>query len=68
MKVIRKRLNDAVERIGASDSPQDREWTYIPYDQLSGRIGTLSVRSPERCAIVLVECPLKAARRPYHKQ
>jgi len=49
-------------------SPDDRSWFYIPYDQLTDRIGPLSRIAPDEAGIVLVECPAKAARRPYHKQ
>jgi deoxyribodipyrimidine photolyase-related protein len=48
--------------------PARRRWLYIPYDQLSDRIGELSRRDPGDVGIVLVENPHKAARRPYHKQ
>ncbi|MEM6454843.1 MAG: cryptochrome/photolyase family protein [Acidobacteriota bacterium] len=46
----------------------DRRWLYVPYDQLSDGIGPLSRERPAQLGIVLVECPWKAARRPYHKQ
>ena len=48
--------------------PAGREWLFVPYDQLSDRIGPLSRLDPDRTGIVLVESPSKAARRPYHKQ
>jgi deoxyribodipyrimidine photolyase-related protein len=48
--------------------PEGRSWLFVPYDQLTDRIGPLSRRDPERTGIVLVESPWKAARRPYHKQ
>lgn len=47
---------------------QDRLWIYVPYDQLTDEIGWLSRQAPEELGIVLVECPAKARRRPYHKQ
>ncbi|MHC4958888.1 MAG: cryptochrome/photolyase family protein [Planctomycetota bacterium] len=48
--------------------PAGRKWIYVPYDQLSDRIGPLSRTPPQRAGIVLVEAPAKAARRPYHRQ
>ena len=48
--------------------PADRSWLYIPYDQLSDRIGPLATEPPSELGIVLVESPHKARRRPYHKQ
>ena len=48
--------------------PEGRRWLYVPYDQLSGAIGPLSREPPRELGIVLVECPGKAARRPYHRQ
>ena len=46
----------------------DRRWLFVPYDQLTDRMGPLSREDPKRLGIVLVEAPWKAARRPYHKQ
>ena len=40
----------------------------MPYDQLSAEIGPLSREPAEELGIVLVECPQKAERRPYHQQ
>ena len=45
-----------------------RRWLYLPYDQLSDQIGLLSREKPGDMAVLLVENPEKAARRPYHKQ
>ena len=45
-----------------------RTWVYVPYDQLSHRIGPLAELKPTEAGIVMVECPGKARRRPYHKQ
>ncbi|MFN3200764.1 MAG: cryptochrome/photolyase family protein [Bradymonadia bacterium] len=47
---------------------QGRRWLFVPYDQLTDQLGPLSRHPPETLGIVLVECPAKAARRPYHKQ
>jgi deoxyribodipyrimidine photolyase-related protein len=48
--------------------PEGRRWFYVPYDQLSDRIGPLSRMPAREIGIVLVESPAKAARRPYHRQ
>ncbi|MEZ6017888.1 MAG: cryptochrome/photolyase family protein [Planctomycetota bacterium] len=45
-----------------------RRWVYAPYDQLSDRFGPLAHHAPEEVGLVLVECPDKAARRPYHRR
>lgn len=45
-----------------------RRWLFVSYDQLSDEIGPLSREDPHTLGILLVECPAKAARRPYHKQ
>ncbi|MBL9027094.1 MAG: cryptochrome/photolyase family protein [Myxococcales bacterium] len=47
---------------------KSRRWLFVPYDQLSDEIGPLSREDPKELGIVVVECPEKAARRPYHKQ
>ena len=46
----------------------DREWFFVPYDQLSSSIGPLGRLPPGRAGIVLVESLEKGRRRPYHKQ
>jgi deoxyribodipyrimidine photolyase-related protein len=57
------------ERLRAeSPAPAGRRWIYVPYDQLTDRIGPLSRIPPGEAGIVLVEAPAKAARRPYHRQ
>jgi deoxyribodipyrimidine photolyase-related protein len=48
--------------------PGARRWLFVPYDQLSDQIGPLSREPPDKLGIVLVECPQKASRRPYHQQ
>lgn len=45
-----------------------RRWLFVPYDQLSDEVGPLAREAPRDVGIVLVECPAKAARRPYHRQ
>jgi deoxyribodipyrimidine photolyase-related protein len=52
----------------SSPDPRGRRWLFVPYDQLSDRIGPLAREAPGSLGIVLVESPQKAARRPYHKQ
>ena len=51
-----------------SPDPAGRRWIYVPYDQLTDRIGPLSEADPDEVGIVLVESRWKAKRRPYHKQ
>ncbi|MEL7369497.1 MAG: cryptochrome/photolyase family protein [Myxococcota bacterium] len=48
--------------------PTGRRWLYVPYDQLSDKIGPLSRWPADETGIVVVENRWKAARRPYHKQ
>jgi deoxyribodipyrimidine photolyase-related protein len=57
-KALRRRQTD----------PSGRRWIFVPYDQLSDAFGPLSREDPTELGIILVECPLKASRRPYHKQ
>ncbi|MFT5585885.1 MAG: deoxyribodipyrimidine photolyase-related protein [Cognaticolwellia sp.] len=45
-----------------------RAWVYVPYDQLSDRIGPLSQSPPQSLGIVLIESTHKPGRRLYHKQ
>jgi deoxyribodipyrimidine photolyase-related protein len=45
-----------------------RQWLFVPYDQLTDAVGPLSRTAPRELGIVVVECPGKAARRPYHQQ
>lgn len=46
----------------------NRRWLFVPYDQLTDAVGPLAREPPESCGVVVVECPEKAERRPYHKQ
>jgi len=46
----------------------NRRWLFVPYDQLTDAVGPLSREDPRELGIVIVECPEKAARRPYHQQ
>ncbi len=49
-------------------SATKRRWLFVPYDQLTSAIGPLAREPAKELGIVVVECPDKAARRPYHKQ
>lgn len=51
-----------------SPEPGGRRWIYVPYDQLSDRIGPLARAKPNDVGIVMVESSWSAERRPYHKQ
>ncbi|MGB0330633.1 MAG: cryptochrome/photolyase family protein [Planctomycetota bacterium] len=46
----------------------ERTWVFVPYDQLTDRVGPLAKLRPSEAGIVMVECPAKASRRPYHRQ
>jgi deoxyribodipyrimidine photolyase-related protein len=48
--------------------PARRRWLFVPYDQLSDRIGPLAAEDPGELGIVVIENTWKAARRPYHRQ
>ncbi len=48
--------------------PEGRRWIYVPYDQLTDRIGPLATHDPAELGIVLVESAAKGDRRPYHRQ
>lgn len=48
--------------------PTRRRWLFVPYDQLSDRIGPLAAEDPGELGIVVIENTWKAARRPYHRQ
>lgn len=64
MSVFRDQLDASRSRINDAR----RRWFFVPYDQLTDAVGPLSRAHPRDVGIVLVECPAKAARRPYHKQ
>lgn len=49
-------------------SQENRKWFYLPYDQVTDKIGPFSQLPPQECGIILIESPWKASRRPYHKQ
>jgi deoxyribodipyrimidine photolyase-related protein len=45
----------------------DRQWFYVPYDQLHLGFGPWARLGPARAGLVLVESRAKAERRPYHQ-
>lgn len=55
-------------RIESPPLDGDRRWIYIPYDQLTDRIGPLAEQDPDSLGIVLIESVWRAQRRPYSKQ
>lgn len=60
-------LNE-LDRCNPAFDASARDWVYVPYDQLTDRIGPLADRDPEQSGIVLVETRWKSDRRPYHRQ
>lgn len=66
---FRRELEDASKRsVGARPRSKARQWLFVAYDQLTDEVGPLSREDPRTLGVLLVECPNKAARRPYHKQ
>jgi deoxyribodipyrimidine photolyase-related protein len=63
MELFRTRLKSLL----SAQPTTPRRWVFVAYDQLNDRLGPLS-GPPSELGLVLVECPGKAARRPYHKQ
>ncbi len=51
-----------------SVSAENRKWIFVPYDQLTDKIGPLSRHRPEDIGIVMIENKWKASLRPYHRQ
>ena len=49
-------------------TPPPAAFVFVPYDQLTTAVGPLSRSSPAALGVVVVECPAKADRRPYHRQ
>ncbi|HEX7665122.1 MAG TPA: cryptochrome/photolyase family protein, partial [Polyangiaceae bacterium] len=49
-------------------SERNRRWVFVPYDQLTDAVGPLANAPAGEIGIVVVECPEKAERRPYHRQ
>lgn len=58
----------ALDAVRPARGAARRRWVFVPYDQLSDRIGPLARIAPHEAGIVLIETPAKAARRPYHRQ
>ncbi len=57
------------DALGAQRHPEEgRRWLFVPYDQLTDAVGPLARVPAREIGIIVVECPSKAARRPYHKQ
>lgn len=54
--------------LSRSLDPASRRWLFVPYDQLSDRMGPLARLPPRELGLVLIECPDKGNRRPYHQQ
>jgi deoxyribodipyrimidine photolyase-related protein len=48
--------------------PSGRRWIFVPYDQLTDKVGPLSREDPGTIGIVLAETSWKGNRRPYHRQ
>lgn len=63
MRVFRSSL-DETQR----GTPEPKRWLYIPYDQLSAKMGPLAKAEPSELGLVFIESSWKAGRRPYHKQ
>jgi deoxyribodipyrimidine photolyase-related protein len=51
-----------------SHDPDERTWVFVPYDQLTDRVGPLDELPADEAGIVLVETSWKGDRRPYHRQ
>lgn len=63
-------MNVFRRRLAALHDPaaQPSRWVYVPWDQLSDRIGPLAATDPNEIGIVLVESLWKPRIRPYHQQ
>ena len=66
MSVFSRALEARLRGVGAE--AKGRRWVFVAYDQLSGEVGPIATTTTRELGIVLVECPEKAARRPYHRQ
>jgi deoxyribodipyrimidine photolyase-like uncharacterized protein len=56
------------ERSRAPGSLRDKQWVYVPYDQLTFERDPLSRGNPGETCAVLIESAARPARRPYHKK
>jgi deoxyribodipyrimidine photolyase-related protein len=63
MQRFRQALRDR-----SAGAEHGRRWLFVPYDQLTDAVGPLSREPASALGIVVVECPNKAERRPYHQQ
>ena len=63
----RRFVAELARRQGKGPAGQ-RRWVFATYDQLNDRVGPLAEGDPRELGLVLLECPAKAARRPYHRQ
>ncbi|MFO0679746.1 MAG: cryptochrome/photolyase family protein [Polyangiaceae bacterium] len=61
-------FRDRLRALQEGRDPANRRWVFVPYDQLTDALGPLAKHDPRELGIVVVECPAKAARRPYHRQ
>jgi len=57
---------DRLDESTPDTDPADRDWVYVPYDQLTDAVGPLSRRPPAQTGILMVETTWKGDRRPYH--
>lgn len=57
-----------LRRLDADPSRTPDRWIFAAYDQLTMQVGPLADADPTTTGVLLVECPAKAGRRPYHKQ
>ncbi|MCB9671432.1 MAG: cryptochrome/photolyase family protein [Alphaproteobacteria bacterium] len=61
-----KVFREALAAVNPTHVPE--RWVYAAYDQCTFAVGPLADADPARTGVLLVECPGKPARRPYHKQ
>lgn len=50
------------------DYKSKRTWFYLPYDQVTSKIGPLSRLPASQAGVILIENSWKPSLRPYHKQ
>ncbi|MBN8659732.1 MAG: cryptochrome/photolyase family protein [Candidatus Obscuribacter phosphatis] len=50
------------------DYKSKRTWFYLPYDQVTNKIGPLSRLPSSQAGVILIENAWKPSLRPYHKQ
>lgn len=66
---MNSQFKNALQKLNKKNAPSDKKsWIYVPYDQVTDRVGPLSIMEPTETGIILIENPWKARRRPYHKQ